>query len=103
MNIGCLMISTLSVQWWMHDIVSVIAITTTTTTTTMTTTTTTTWFISAQNGTYRLSHKHLKRKGTRLGVRSGTRRRCSLRSEASNSRQLEVLIAAVLFMEANWP
>ena len=38
-----------------------------------------------------------------LGVHSGTRLRSSLRSEASNPRQLKVLIAAVRFLEANWP
>ena len=36
-------------------------------------------------------------------MHSGTRLRCSLRSEASHPRQLEVLIAAVKFIEANWP
>ena len=39
----------------------------------------------------------------RLHVPSGTKLRNSLRSEASNLRQLEILIAAVKFMEANWP
>ena len=33
----------------------------------------------------------------------GTRLQCSLGSEASDSRQLEILNAAVKFMEANWP
>ena len=36
-------------------------------------------------------------------MRCEKRLRYSLRSEASNPRQLEVLIAAVKFMEANWP
>ena len=33
----------------------------------------------------------------------GTRLQCSLGSEASDPRQLEILNAAVKFMEANWP
>ena len=37
----------------------------------------------------------------RLDVPYGMRLRCSLRSEASFSRQLEALIAAVKFVEAN--
>ena len=36
-------------------------------------------------------------------MRSGTRLRRSLRSEASNPRQLKILVTAVKFMEANWP
>ena len=32
----------------------------------------------------------------------GTRLQCSLGSEASDPRQLEILNAAVKFMEANW-
>ena len=38
-----------------------------------------------------------------LRVPFGTRLLCSLRSEASDPRQLEILNAAVKFMEANWP
>ena len=33
----------------------------------------------------------------------GTRLQCSLGSEASDRWQLEILNAAVKFMEANWP
>ena len=36
-------------------------------------------------------------------VPSGARLQCSLRSEASDPRHLEILNAAVKFMEANWP
>ena len=39
----------------------------------------------------------------RFRCASGSRLRSSLRGEASNLRQLEILIAAVKFMEANWP
>ena len=38
-----------------------------------------------------------------LGVRSGMRLRCSLRSETNYSRQLEILIVTVKFVEDNWP
>ena len=57
----------------------------------------------AQTGTYGVSYKNMRRKCTHLGMRSGTRLRCSLKSDGSNCRQLEVLIAAVKFMEVNWP
>ena len=42
-------------------------------------------------------------RSTRLRVPFGTRLQCSLGSEASDPRQLEILNAAVKFMEANWP
>ena len=38
-----------------------------------------------------------------LRVPSGMRLLCSLRSEASDPRQLGILKAAVKFMQANWP
>ena len=38
-----------------------------------------------------------------LRVPFGTRLQCSLGSEASDPRQLEIPNAAVKFMEANWP
>ena len=38
-----------------------------------------------------------------LFVRCETRVKCIIKSEASNPRQLEVIIAAVKIMKANWP
>ena len=64
---------------------------------------TTTFLIFAQSGPYGLWYKILGRRCTRLRVPFGTRLQCSLRSEASEPRQLEILNAAVKFMGANWP
>ena len=68
-----------------------------------TSSTTTNVVILAPTGPYGFSCKKLRRKCTDLEVHSGTRPMRSLRSETSNPKQLEILIVAVKFMQANLP
>ena len=79
----------------LHIASSVIARTAMTTTTTMMATTKNKLLISAQTGTYVVSYDRLK------FVHSETKRWRGIRGEASNFRQLEILIAEVKLAETN--